>query len=639
VAAVVAAPASGAQAAAPQPETVAAPSAEAIAQAAQDAIAAAEAAMAKSVSAALLAVAASQNSLASLMTHLVQAQQTPSLPQPVLAAIAQVLTLRTPIDAELTAGDIKAALTNSGLLTESNAVANARGAMRDAQTPPSGTDIKSAIVALQQVLKTWLAGGSASPSAVDGTPKASQPLAGPPAPSPPPASSPPQSLPDKGSSVALPKPPLLVSAATVFPMVDQEAGVNTAQADPQRPPPQIPVSTQEPRDPAPDLAAGAPVANKMDAAVSANGIKVLSAQTQPIISSNLPQPSLLQSAAQPPASPAPDAVRIPAPPQPPATVLAAPATPARVPTASPPFAASVTKATVLEVPNAPPTANAVPRAPMEPGAQTISPKAAIAAPQTGGSGAQPPVPSLAAAQVTTTQAPVPAADIKSALLVLQQDSKPSLTDPPAQLYTRTGTTTPRAPTTGAQPPSRGAPAIATALQRVSPPSLSPDATPRAVGEILAKRADAVLSHMKLLQIVSLPDAPPSTQAANNPNSGPRWMFEMPFAMPQGSMVAHFQIDRDSNGGSGEQSGPVWRARFSLEVEPLGPVHAQVALVGERAWVTLWAEREDGVQALRAKEALLSQSLQDSDFVAEIAFCLGAPRRRVAAAGQLVDSSS
>jgi hypothetical protein len=170
-----------------------------------------------------------------------------------------------------------------------------------------------------------------------------------------------------------------------------------------------------------------------------------------------------------------------------------------------------------------------------------------------------------------------------------------------------------------------------------PTSLPAGADALQVGEVLTKRTDAALAHMKLLQLASLPDAPERPSA--NQASGPRWMFEIPFATPQGSTVAQFQISRDSEGGANEQTGPVWRARFSLDIEPIGPVHAQVALMGERAWVTLWAEREDGVESLRAKESLLSQSLKDCDFAAEIAFCLGTPNRRVAAAGQFLDRAS
>jgi hypothetical protein len=46
-----------------------------------------------------------------------------------------------------------------------------------------------------------------------------------------------------------------------------------------------------------------------------------------------------------------------------------------------------------------------------------------------------------------------------------------------------------------------------------------------------------------------------------------------------------------------------------------------------------------VQILRDKEALLSQALKDSDVVPEVAFCLGAPHRRIAPAGQFLDRAS
>jgi hypothetical protein len=117
------------------------------------------------------------------------------------------------------------------------------------------------------------------------------------------------------------------------------------------------------------------------------------------------------------------------------------------------------------------------------------------------------------------------------------------------------------------------------------------------------------------------------------------MFEIPFSTPQGSAIAQFEIRRDGRGGGAEQSGPVWRARFSLAVEPIGPVHAQVVLMGGRAWVTLWAEREASVQILRDKETLLSQALKDSDVVPEVAFFFGTPNRPAAAAGQFVDRAS
>ena len=44
---------------------------------------------------------------------------------------------------------------------------------------------------------------------------------------------------------------------------------------------------------------------------------------------------------------------------------------------------------------------------------------------------------------------------------------------------------------------------------------------------------------------------------------------------------------------------VWRARFSLDVEPAGPVHALVSLSGERTSVRMWAERPATAAQLRA----------------------------------------
>jgi hypothetical protein len=149
--------------------------------------------------------------------------------------------------------------------------------------------------------------------------------------------------------------------------------------------------------------------------------------------------------------------------------------------------------------------------------------------------------------------------------------------------------------------------------------------------------EAALAHLKLLQIASLPDSP----QGNPPHQeqGPRLMFEIPFSTPHGSAIAQFEIRRDGRGATAEQSGPVWRARFSLDIEPMGPVHAQIVLMGGRAWVTLWAEREASVQILRQNEKLLSQALKESDVIPEVAFCLGAPHRRVTPAGQFLDRAS
>ena len=91
-------------------------------------------------------------------------------------------------------------------------------------------------------------------------------------------------------------------------------------------------------------------------------------------------------------------------------------------------------------------------------------------------------------------------------------------------------------------------------------------------------------------------------------TAPRWNFEIPFVTPQGTAMAQFEISRDGGGSEVEAAKRVWRARFSLDVEPAGPVHALVSLVGETTSVRMWAERPATAAQLRAGAAQLSQAL-------------------------------
>ena len=117
------------------------------------------------------------------------------------------------------------------------------------------------------------------------------------------------------------------------------------------------------------------------------------------------------------------------------------------------------------------------------------------------------------------------------------------------------------------------------------------------------------------------------------------MFEIPFVTPQGCAVAQFKISREGAKGKKGKQAPVWRAHFSLDVEPMGPVHAQIALSGERTWISLWAEREESFARLRDQEALLTKSLIDSEVIAEIAIHAGVPRQTAPVAGRFLDHRS
>jgi hypothetical protein len=158
------------------------------------------------------------------------------------------------------------------------------------------------------------------------------------------------------------------------------------------------------------------------------------------------------------------------------------------------------------------------------------------------------------------------------------------------------------------PPFRGA--LPTA-QPAASPSIAPDAPLSTTAHHLLGDTDAALARQTLLQVASLPDridlAGPKVDV-----TAPSWNFEIPFVTPQGTAMAQFEISRDGGGSEAEASKRVWRARFSLDVEPSGPVHAQVSLVGDKTSVRMWAERPSTAAQLRAGAAQLSQQLSRAE---------------------------
>lgn len=157
------------------------------------------------------------------------------------------------------------------------------------------------------------------------------------------------------------------------------------------------------------------------------------------------------------------------------------------------------------------------------------------------------------------------------------------------------------------PPFRGS---APSAQPVAQASLALDAEPVAVARHLIDDTDAALARQTLLQVASLPeriDVPGLRAEAN----APRWNFEVPFATPQGTAVAQFEISRDGEGISIDPSRKTWRARFSLNVEPSGPVHALVTLSNERTSVRMWAERPATAAQLRANAPQLTHALREA----------------------------
>lgn len=158
------------------------------------------------------------------------------------------------------------------------------------------------------------------------------------------------------------------------------------------------------------------------------------------------------------------------------------------------------------------------------------------------------------------------------------------------------------------PPFRGS---APTPQPIASPSLAPDAPLATTAHHLLDNTDAAIARQTLLQVASLPDRV-DTSGPRIDTTAPNWNFEIPFVTPQGTAMAQFEISRDGAGQEVEAAKRVWRARFSIDVEPSGPIHAQISLVGDKTSVRMWAERPATAAQLRAGASQLSQQLSRAE---------------------------
>jgi hypothetical protein len=184
------------------------------------------------------------------------------------------------------------------------------------------------------------------------------------------------------------------------------------------------------------------------------------------------------------------------------------------------------------------------------------------------------------------------------------------------------------------PPIRGA--LPTA-QPIALPAIGPDTPPATSAHHLLENTDAAIARQTLLQVASLPDRIDLSNTRID-TSTPRWNFEIPFVTPQGTAMAQFEISRDAAGQEVEAAKRVWRARFSLDVEPAGPIHALVSLTGDKTSVRMWAERPATAAQLRADAGQLSQALSRAELKpGDIVVRDGAPQQATPArAGHFLD---
>jgi Flagellar hook-length control protein FliK len=184
------------------------------------------------------------------------------------------------------------------------------------------------------------------------------------------------------------------------------------------------------------------------------------------------------------------------------------------------------------------------------------------------------------------------------------------------------------------PPVRGA---LPSPQAIAEPSLAPRAPLTETVHRLLDDTDAAIARQTLLQVASLPDRVDASGHRVDPTVS-QWNFEIPFATPQGTAMAQFEISRDGSGEAADAAKRAWRARFSLNVEPTGPVHALITLNGDKTSVRMWAERPETAAQLRAGLSELSQALTRAELrPGDIVVREGAPPQPAPAkAGHFLD---
>jgi hypothetical protein len=89
-------------------------------------------------------------------------------------------------------------------------------------------------------------------------------------------------------------------------------------------------------------------------------------------------------------------------------------------------------------------------------------------------------------------------------------------------------------------PAAALPRRAACRAGAAAPSIAPDASPREIADRLIAQTDGALARQTLLQVASLPDQPDVPRA----DAAQRWNFEIPFATPQGTSIAQFEVSRD-----------------------------------------------------------------------------------------------
>jgi hypothetical protein len=254
------------------------------------------------------------------------------------------------------------------------------------------------------------------------------------------------------------------------------------------------------------------------------------------------------------------------------------------------------------------------------------------------------------ARLATGNGAVAALDLKSALLTLKAALAPLIAEP--LLLSETGEAAPPASSSKADTarnpgpdispgrlpaPRRDAAPVAQGIVEATVGREAQDAT--AIAKVLARDTDAALDRLTLSQYASLPAG--GEGRGLEPAQSSRWFAEIPLAFAQGTAVLPLEIEREAprrDVASAEAA--IWRVRFALDGEPVGPLNALVTMQDKAIGVTVWAVRDSTSKLLQQAAPGLRQALTAERFErAEIEIFTGTPAQPKLAAGHFLDRRS
>jgi hypothetical protein len=118
--------------------------------------------------------------------------------------------------------------------------------------------------------------------------------------------------------------------------------------------------------------------------------------------------------------------------------------------------------------------------------------------------------------------------------------------------------------------------------------------------LLLRQAEGGLARIQLNQLNSLP-----------PEDGSKvvWQFELP--LRHADEFDSFKIRIEREDGNNEQAQHCWRITLNFDLDPLGPVQAQISLQGEEVSTLFTTERKESAATIDQHLPILSQAFSQA----------------------------